>query len=115
MVNGWRSSGRDNNSEIYVRDMQTGALANVSNHPDRDYDPAWSLDGRRLARVPPRLQHGHLRGRSGQRVQINVSQHEAADLDPVCRRTANGWPLSPTGTATPKSMWPTWAAGEWST
>ncbi len=39
------NSDRDGNAEIYVLDLETSALRNVSQHPSSDTDPAWSPDG----------------------------------------------------------------------
>jgi hypothetical protein len=42
-------STRDGNQEIYAIDANGAGLANLSNNPANDYDPAWSPDGQRLA------------------------------------------------------------------
>ena len=42
-------SRRDGNPEIYVLDLHTGGVRNVSNHPSADSSPAWSPDGRQIA------------------------------------------------------------------
>ena len=43
-------TGRDfGNAEIGVLDLASGELTNVTNHPARDSEPAWSRDGRWLA------------------------------------------------------------------
>src|SRR5690606_34355719 len=40
------SSARDSSFEIYVLDMTTNIIRNVSRNPHRDFEPVWSLDGR---------------------------------------------------------------------
>jgi Tol biopolymer transport system component len=42
-------SRRDGNPEIYVLNLHTGRLQNVSNYPGADSSPAWSPDGRQIA------------------------------------------------------------------
>lgn len=43
-------TGRDfGNAEIGVLDLASGELTNVTNHPARDSEPAWSRDGHWLA------------------------------------------------------------------
>ena len=42
-------SRRDGNPEIYVLDLHSGILRNVSNHPGADSSPAWSPDGDKIA------------------------------------------------------------------
>jgi TolB protein len=37
------------NSEIFLKDLNTGEERNLSNHPDHDGWPAWSPDGTRIA------------------------------------------------------------------
>ena len=43
------SSNRDGNPEIYVMDADGRNQRNITNHPDRDYSPSWSPDGKRIA------------------------------------------------------------------
>lgn len=42
-------SRNDGNPEIYVMQFNGQARRNLTNHPARDVDPAWSPDGRRIA------------------------------------------------------------------
>jgi Tol biopolymer transport system component len=42
-------SYRDGNSEIYLLDLRTGQLRNLTNHPGVDISPVWSPDGSQLA------------------------------------------------------------------
>jgi TolB protein len=39
-------SDRSGNYEIYVMDLTSRQIVNVSNHHTDDYSPAWSTDGR---------------------------------------------------------------------
>ena len=43
------SSDRDGNSEIYVMDADGGNPQNLTNHPDSDFHPSWSPDGKWIA------------------------------------------------------------------
>ena len=43
------SSDREGNSEIYVMDNDGGNPQNLTNHPDSDFHPSWSPDGKRIA------------------------------------------------------------------
>jgi Tol biopolymer transport system component len=42
-------SYRDGNAEIYLLDLPTGSLRNLTNHPAPDTSPVWSPDGTQLA------------------------------------------------------------------
>ncbi len=42
------SSNRDGNYEIYVMDDDGGNLQRLTNHPDSDYSPSWSPDGKQI-------------------------------------------------------------------
>ena len=57
------SSNRDGNFEIYVMDDDGGNLRRLTNHPDRDFSPSWSPDGKRIAFVSNRDGHVNIRGR----------------------------------------------------
>ena len=43
------SSRRDGNSEIYVMDGGGNNQIRLTNHPEADFQPSWSPDGRRIA------------------------------------------------------------------
>ena len=55
-------SNRDGNSEIYVMDADGGNLQRLTNHPDGDFHPSWSPDGKWIAflsrRDQVRSKHG---------------------------------------------------------
>ena len=42
-------SHRDWNPEIYMMDINGGNQRNLTNHPDNDWNPSWSPDGKRIA------------------------------------------------------------------
>ncbi|MBC7870654.1 MAG: PD40 domain-containing protein [Chitinophagaceae bacterium] len=64
---------RDGNAEIYLVDVNTHALHNVTHHPAADTNPAWSPDGKRLAFVSHRNAGGE------RRIYVaEVSDREAA-------------------------------------
>ena len=48
------ASTREGNTDIYVMELEGGALARLTSHPAVDDAPAWSRDGRRLAFVSER-------------------------------------------------------------
>ena len=41
-------SHRDGNPEIYVMDIDGNNQRNLTNHPDKDWSPSWSPDGKRI-------------------------------------------------------------------
>ena len=42
------------NRDIYVMDVDGGNQRNLTNHPDRDVEPSWSPDGKRIVFVSNR-------------------------------------------------------------
>ena len=56
------TSNRDGNSEIYVMDADGENLQRLTNHPDSDFHPSWSPDGKWIAflsrRDQVRFKHG---------------------------------------------------------
>ena len=53
-------SQRDGNAEIYVMDADGGNPQNLTNHPDGDWSPSWSPDGKRITFVSYRDGHVHV-------------------------------------------------------
>ena len=51
------SSERDGNSEIYVMDADGGNLQRLTNHPDSDFHPSWSPDGKQITFMSRRDGH----------------------------------------------------------
>ena len=56
-------SSRNGNAEIYVMDADGSNQRRLTNHPDRDFSPSWSPDGKRIAFVSNRDGHVNIRGR----------------------------------------------------
>ncbi len=43
------------NQDVYLLNLENGQKYNISQHPDNDYAPRWSADGRRLAFISRRI------------------------------------------------------------
>ena len=85
-------SQRDGNAEIYVMDADGGNPRNLTNHPDGDWMPSWSPDGKRITFVSYRDGHVHpIRGRSTSEIYVmdadggnprNLTNHPDGDWMP---------------------------------
>ena len=53
-------SQRDGNPEIYVMDINGGNQRRLTNHPDKDWSPSWSPDGKRIVFRSNRDGHVHV-------------------------------------------------------
>ena len=53
-------SNRSGNFEIYIAELDSGKVVNLSNHPRQDREPAWSGDGMEVAFVSNRDWNDHI-------------------------------------------------------
>ncbi len=47
------------NNDVHIMDVSSGSMFNITQHPDYDYMPRWSPDGRRLAFISQRTIHNN--------------------------------------------------------
>ena len=79
------TSERDGNAEIYIMDTNRKKLQNLTNHPARDFQPAFSPDGRWMAYVSDRNGTYRIYLMNRNNIEIRpLTNHLAskADLDP---------------------------------
>ena len=78
-------SERDGNAEIYIMDIKEKNLQNLTNHPARDVQPAFSPDGRWMAYVSDRDGNSRIYLMNRNKNEIRpLTNHLAStgDLDP---------------------------------
>ena len=72
------TSHRDDQADIWLRDMETGHLTNLTQHPAWDYAPAWSPDGDQIAFISERDGDAELFTqviKNGQAIQRTFNNH----------------------------------------
>ena len=83
------SSWRDGNSEIYVMDADGNNQIRLTNHPEADFQPSWSPDGRRIA---------FSSNRNGGNEQIYVMDSNGKNVKRLTNRASDRHPAwSPDG------------------
>lgn len=80
-------SDNEFNTDVYIISAEGGNPVNVSRHPNNDYSPTWSADGRALAFVSERggqstnLQYVFLRKEEDEKVKADWDDEEDAKHD----------------------------------